>query len=47
VINEATGERIVIGRFREKWQADRAALLKALQAGFNHAQTHDTQEIPE
>jgi hypothetical protein len=44
VIDEATGERIVIGRFREKWQADRASIVKALQPGFTHAQTHDTQE---
>lgn len=44
VIDEATGERIVIGRFREKYLAERAGICKALGAGFSHAQVDDTQE---
>lgn len=44
VIDEAKGVRIVVGRFREKYQADRASICKALESGFSHAQVHDTQE---
>lgn len=44
VIDEATGERVAIGRFREKHLADRASIVKALQPGFCHAQVKDAEE---
>lgn len=44
VYSEKAGRRVTVGRYAEKWRAERAAVCEALQPGFSHAQVHDTEE---
>jgi hypothetical protein len=42
VFDESAGRRICIGKYPERSEAERAAIAKALQPGFRHAQVFES-----